>query len=75
MLAFDREEEPFVTCRRICEKSRKERKTGQKHVKSGTLMLGKRDNVLSTLRDIPTPDYDSGAYPSTFPHTFSLTRT
>ena len=59
-LALDHEEEQTADRRRTSEKNLKGRNSGQ--VKSGTLMLCKRNNVLSSLRDIPTPDYDSGAY-------------
>jgi hypothetical protein len=66
-LALDQEDDcgdqdvVYPLRRRISEKKGKDRKTGSA-TKSGTLMLCKQNNVLDSLRDVPTPDYDSGVY-------------
>lgn len=62
-LALDGEEEDdevFAGIRRTRSKSSKDRRN--RGLKSGTLMLCKKEtDVLGSLRDVPTPDYDSGS--------------
>lgn len=64
-LALDQEDdrgnqEVHSLRRRISKQMKgKDRKTSSA-TKSGTLMLCKQNNVLDSLRDVPTPDYDSG---------------
>lgn len=65
----DEEEEVFAGMGGRRSKSSKDRRNHA--VKSGTLMLGAKDaDMLDSLRQVPTPDYDSGSFTATI--TFSL---